>query len=45
MKGFLKYLLLFVVACIGAILIYYATVPENKRIPLSIELNNEQKDA
>ncbi len=41
MKGFLKYLLLFIIACIGAILIYYATVPENQRIPLSIEINKE----
>lgn len=39
MKGFLKYLLLFVIACIGAIAIYYAVVPEENRIPISIEIN------
>ncbi len=38
MKGFFKYFLLFVVACIGAIAIYYQIVPEEKRIPFSIEI-------
>lgn len=38
MKGFFKYAVLFIVACIGAIAIYYQLVPEEKRIPFSIEI-------
>ncbi len=38
MKGFLKYIILFIIACVGAIGIYYMVVPEENRIPFSIEI-------
>ena len=41
MKGFFKYLLLFIIACIGAVAIYYISVPEKNRIPISIEINKK----
>lgn len=42
MRGFLKYIVLFIIACVGAIAIYYAVVPEENRIPFSIEINNKK---
>lgn len=41
MKYFLKYILLFIVACVGAIAIYYAVVPEDKQIPIGIKVTEE----
>lgn len=38
MKGFAKYIFLFIIACIGAIAIHYAVVPPEERIPFSIEI-------
>lgn len=38
MRGFLKYLLLFIIACVGAVVIYYQVVPDENRIPISIEI-------
>lgn len=38
MKGFLKYLLLFAIACICSIVIYQAVIPEEQRVPFSIEI-------
>jgi len=37
MRGFLKYLLLFIIACLGAVAIYYQVVEEDNRTPISIE--------
>lgn len=39
MRGFFKYLLLFIVACACSIAMYYSVVPEENRIPISIEFN------
>lgn len=38
LKAFFKFFLLFIVACVGAVAIYYFTVPEQDRIPMSIEV-------
>lgn len=38
-KGIIKYCILFVIACIGAIAIYYYTVPESDRTPIGIEVS------
>ena len=38
LKGLAKYLVLFIVACVGAIAIYYYTVPEENRTPIKIEI-------
>ncbi len=38
MRGFLKYLILFVVACACSIAMYYSIVPEESRTPMSIEI-------
>ena len=38
-KGFLKYFILFVIACVGAIAIYYYTVPSSERTPIGIEIS------
>lgn len=38
MKGFLKYLLLFIVACIFSICIYHQIVPEENKVPIGIEV-------
>ena len=35
-KGFIKYSLLAIIACIGAVAIYYYVVPEENRIPIGI---------
>ena len=37
-KGLIKYAVLFVVACVGAIAIYYYVVPEGERTPIGIEI-------
>lgn len=39
MRGFFKYLLLFIIACVGAVAIYYQVVPEEKQIPFKIEID------
>lgn len=38
LKASLKFFLLFIVACIGAVAIYYLIVPSEDRIPISVEL-------
>ena len=37
-KGLIKYGILLVVACVGAIAIYYYTVPKGERTPIGIEI-------
>ena len=37
-KGAIKYTLLAVVACVGAVAIYYYVVPKEDRIPIGIEV-------
>ena len=37
-KGFFKYFMLAVIACLGAVAIYYYVVPEENRIPIGIEI-------
>lgn len=39
MRGITKLIILFVIACLSSILIYYMTVPEEKRIPFGIQIN------
>lgn len=39
-KGLIKYFILFLVACFGAIFIYYYTVDESDRIPIGIEISS-----
>ena len=38
MKGFFKYLLLFVIACICSICIYHEIVPEENKVPIGIDI-------
>ncbi len=38
MKNFIKLFLLFLVACICSVSIYYLLVPKDKIIPISIEI-------
>lgn len=38
MRGFIKYIILFTIACVCSIGIYYIVVPEESQTPISIEL-------
>ena len=38
MRGFLKYLILFLIACVCSITMYYSLVPKENRIPIGIEI-------
>lgn len=38
MRGFIKYIILFVVACVCSIGIYYMIVPEERQTPISVEI-------
>lgn len=38
MKSYIKLILLFLVACISSVAIYYLLVPEDKMVPISIEI-------
>ena len=39
LKSSMKYIMLFVVACAASIALYYYVVPEEKRIPIGIEIS------
>jgi len=38
LKSSLKYFMLFIIACAASIALYYYVVPEEKRIPIGIEI-------
>lgn len=41
-RSFLKYFFLFVVACACSIALYYYVVPNDERVPISIEISEKK---